>query len=65
MRSWGILCLILGVGAFVLPMMNMQFRLLDVFGEENVPIAAGVLIAVGVVLVALSMRKAKETAPPA
>ncbi len=64
MRSWGFLCLILGVGAFILPMMNMQFVLLDVFGPENVPLVASILIAVGIVLVALSLRKPKE-APPA
>lgn len=63
MRSWGLLCLILGVGAYILPMMNMQFMLLDVFGPENVPLIASVLIGVGVVLVALSMRKPKETPP--
>jgi hypothetical protein len=62
MRNWGIFSLILGVGAFVLPMMGMQFRLLNVFGEENTPLLAGLLIVVGVVLVGLSMRKAKETA---
>jgi hypothetical protein len=62
MRNWGIFCLILGVGAFVLPMMDMQFRLLNVLGEENTPLLAGLLIVVGVVLVGLSMRKAKETA---
>jgi len=46
MRSLGIWLLILGVGSFVLPMMNLQFRILSLFGE-HAPIAGIVMAVIG------------------
>jgi hypothetical protein len=31
MRGWGIFLAIFGVGAFVLPMMGLQFKLISIF----------------------------------
>lgn len=56
MRGWGITLLILGIGSFVLPLMGLQFRLLNLFGAAT-PVLGAVLAAVGVVLVILSLRK--------
>ena len=39
MRGWGITCLVLGIGSFVLPMMGVQFIVMELFGEY-LPFAA-------------------------
>lgn len=31
----GIYLIILGIGAFILPMMGLQFRILSIFGEND------------------------------
>ena len=46
MKNMGIWFLILGVGAFILPLMGMQFRLVSVFGDYA-PLAAVGMIGVG------------------
>ena len=47
MVGWGIICLVFGIGTFVLPMFEMEFRILSVFGDKQ-PIVAVILIIVGV-----------------
>ncbi|AXQ27494.1 hypothetical protein D0B54_01820 [Solimonas sp. K1W22B-7] len=59
MRSWGIYCLVFGIGAFILPMMGMQFSILALFGEA-LPFVAGALIVLGVVLTALSFKQPQQ-----
>jgi hypothetical protein len=56
MRQWGIYLLIFGVGAFVLPMVGVQFKILSVFGE-SLPIVAGAMMVAGAVMVGLSYRQ--------
>ena len=60
MRNTGIWMMVFGVGAFVLPYMGLQFRILSIFGEA-LPMVAGGLAVVGAVLVGLSFRAAPET----
>lgn len=60
MKSWGVYCVLFGIGAFVLPMMGYQFTLLQVFGEKQSLVGGG-LIAVGVVLLGLSFRQPAST----
>lgn len=50
MRSWGVWCLILGVGGFILPMLGVQFVILSIFGEAE-PIVAGLLAVAGLIMV--------------
>lgn len=33
MRGWGFTLILLGLGSFVLPMMGIQFRIMQLFGE--------------------------------
>jgi hypothetical protein len=55
MRTAGIWMLVFGIGAFVLPFMGLQFKILAVFGEA-LPYVAGGLAVVGAILLALSFR---------
>jgi hypothetical protein len=59
MRSWGIWMLVLGIGAFVLPYVGLQFKILSIFGEA-LPMVAGGMAVVGGVLLALSFRAAAQ-----
>jgi hypothetical protein len=47
MRGWGITLIILGVGSFILPLMGMQFALVSVFGEAQMPAAIGMIVIGG------------------
>ncbi|MBM4069916.1 MAG: hypothetical protein FJ271_13335 [Planctomycetes bacterium] len=55
MRGWGITLLVLGVGSFILPLMGLQFRLLNLFGQAT-PFLGGGLAVLGAVLVVVSLR---------
>jgi hypothetical protein len=55
MRSWGIWLLVLGIGAFILPYVGLQFKILSVFGD-SLPLVAGGIAVVGLGLLALSFR---------
>lgn len=56
MRGWGITLLILGIGAFLLPMAGYQFALLNlVEGYEQ--IVGGVLAVAGLGLIIASFRE--------
>ena len=59
MRGWGITLLILGIGSFILPLIGLQFRLLNLFGAATSIIGA-VLALIGAVLVILSFRRGGE-----
>jgi hypothetical protein len=56
MHHWGISLMTLGVGAFVLPMFGMQFRIMNAFGD-SVPVVASCMAVAGVALVGLSYRR--------
>ncbi len=53
MRRWGVSFLVLGIGSFVLPLVHLQFILLDIFGDAR-PYAAAAMIVAGGVMVAKS-----------
>lgn len=55
MRSAGIWMLVLGIGAFVLPYVGLQFKILAIFGD-SLPYVAGGLAAVGAIVLAISFR---------
>ena len=57
MKGWGITFLLLGIGSFVLPMMNLQFSLISIFGEGNEAITGGVFIAIGIILFLVGARR--------
>jgi hypothetical protein len=59
MRSWGIWLLVLGVGAFVLPYLGLQFKILSMFGE-SLPMVAGGMAVIGALLLALSFRASAQ-----
>ena len=58
MRGLGVGLLVIGAGSFILPMMNMQFKLVSVFGPYEKPAAIG-MIVVGAILTGLSFRGQK------
>jgi hypothetical protein len=51
MKSWGFICLALGVGSFILPKFGVQFILLSWAGSGT-PVVGGLLILMGVALLA-------------
>ena len=59
MRNTAIFLLVLGVGAFVLPMIGLQFKILSLFGEAT-PMVAGGMALVGGIMLFMSMRGGKE-----
>lgn len=61
MQRIGTYLLILGVGAFILPMFGLQFRLLNALGDSQT-IVAGVLAAAGVVLIAVGVIRSRQRA---
>ena len=62
MRNIAIALLVLGVGAFVLPMFGLQFKILGLFGEAT-PMVAGGMTLVGAVMLFLSFRSGAEPQP--
>lgn len=56
MRQWGTWLLIFGVGAFVLPMFGMQFKILSMFGE-SLPLIASAMAVAGIAMVGMSYRQ--------
>jgi len=51
MLRWGTVLLFVGAVSFVLPLIGMQFQLLNLFGEENQMPAAIIMIVLGGILV--------------
>jgi hypothetical protein len=56
MRQWGIYLLIFGIGAFILPMVGLQFTILSVFGD-SLPLVAGAMAVAGGTMFGLSYRQ--------
>ena len=59
MRNTAIFLVLLGVGAFVLPMFGLQFKILSLFGEAT-PMVAGGMAFVGAVMLFMSFRSGPE-----
>jgi hypothetical protein len=53
--------LVLGIGAFVLPYVGLQFKILAVFGD-SLPYVAGGLAVLGAIVLAISLRSAPQQA---
>lgn len=62
MRRLGLSFIVLGVGAFVLPVFGYQFRILTPFGED-IPTVALALLGGGFLFLLLSSRYGRETGP--
>jgi hypothetical protein len=56
MVGWGILLLVLGIGSLLLPMLNMQFRLMELVDPYQ-PWAGIVVAVIGAVLVFLGQTR--------
>jgi hypothetical protein len=56
MVGWGILLLVLGVGSLLLPMLNMQFRLMEIVDPYQ-PWAGIVVAVIGGVLVFIGQTR--------
>jgi hypothetical protein len=59
MRNTAIFLLVMGVGAFVLPMMGLQFKILSIFGDAT-PMVAGGMAVVGAIMLFLSFRGSQQ-----
>jgi hypothetical protein len=55
-RAWGIRLMIIGIGAFILPVAGVQFLVLAPFGA-GIPVAAVIIAAAGFVLLARSLNE--------
>ena len=65
MVGWGIFLIILGAGSLFLPMLNMQFRLMELVDPYQ-PFAGIIVAVIGAALVFLGMNRGpSETAPAA
>jgi hypothetical protein len=53
MRLWGIVCVLVGIAAFVLPKMGIHFEPFSVLGDYA-PYAAAALAVFGVVFIRIS-----------
>lgn len=58
MRTAGIFLVLAGASSFIFHAMNMQSKIMGVFGEHE-KIAAGIAIGVGAVVLVLGLRKKK------
>lgn len=47
MKGWGTTLILLGIGSFILPAMNLQFSLISIFGQGNETVTGVVFIALG------------------
>lgn len=56
MASVGVLLIILGLGSLLLPMFDIQFRIMSLLDDYQ-PIASIVIAAIGVALVLLGRRR--------
>ena len=60
MTGLGVLLIILGVGSLLLPMLNMQFRLME-FVDPYQPWAGLIVGVIGAVLVGMGMQRSRTT----
>lgn len=56
MVGFGVLLVILGIGSLVLPMLDIQFQIMSLLDAYQ-PVAGIAVAALGVVLIALGMRR--------
>jgi hypothetical protein len=56
MTGIGVLLIILGVGSLLLPMFDIQFRIMEILDDYQ-PIAGIVIAAIGAVLAVMGMRR--------
>ncbi len=59
MKTAGIFLVLAGASSFIFHAMNMQSKIMGIFGEHE-KIAAGVALGLGAVLLVLGLRKKKE-----
>jgi hypothetical protein len=64
MVGWGIFLIILGAGSLFLPMMNLQFRLMELVDPYQ-PFAGIIVAVIGAALVFLGMNRQPSTTIPA
>ena len=60
----GVLLIVFGVGSLLLPMFDLQFRLMSLLDDYQ-PVAGIVLAGIGAILVVLGMQGRKAAAPVA
>ena len=60
--AWGIRLMVIGIGAFVLPLFGYQFRILAPFGYA-IPIAATVVAIAGYIIFVQASKQASPQAP--
>lgn len=63
MANLGVLLVVLGLGSLVLPLFNLQFRLMDTVDPYQPLVGIGVAV-IGAVLIYLSMQRRKAVAAP-
>jgi hypothetical protein len=61
MVGWGIFLIILGAGSLLLPMLDLQFRLMELVDDYQ-PYAGIVVAVIGVALVLLGMNRHPDAA---
>jgi hypothetical protein len=61
MAKLGTMLVLLGVGSFVLPFVGLQFRVLSLFGENQVIAAIGMVVVGGLMLAAGSRGAASAS----
>lgn len=59
MVGWGIILLILGVGSILMPLLNMQFGLRQIFGPGNEWFVGIIMTAAGLLLIVLGLRRGR------
>ena len=60
MLKLGVLLVLIGASTYVLPMINMQNRLVALFPANVQPYVGGGVIAVGAILCVLGLKKGKK-----
>ena len=64
MTGFGVLLIILGLGSLLLPMFNLQFRLMDIVDPYQ-PFAGIIVAAIGAVLMYLGLQRSRAAATTA
>ena len=64
MTGFGVLLIILGGGSLLLPLFNLQFRLME-FVDPYQPWAGIIVVVIGAALVAYGLQRSRAAAPAA